>query len=79
MNDNTDQPSQPVAVQGVPANRFLKHDGTEPGAAFRAGLEISGICVIGIAIVLTIYYTGLRLLVALFPPKPDADPAAHDH
>ena len=78
MNDMTESQPQTVAVQGIPANRYLRHDGSDAGAAFRAGLEISGICVVGIAIILTLYYAGLRILVALFPPKPAAEASQDD-
>jgi hypothetical protein len=78
MNNMPESQTQTVAVQEVPVNRFLKHDGTDAGAALRAGLEISGICVVGLAIVLTIYYVGLRILVVLFPPKPEAKATVED-
>jgi hypothetical protein len=78
MNDMTSNPTQTDAVQTVPVNRFIKQDGTDAGGAFRAGLEISGICVVGIAIILTIYYVSLRILVALFPPKPATEATPDD-
>jgi hypothetical protein len=52
-------------------NRFIALDGSDPAAALKAGLEITGICVVGIAVILTIYYTSLRILSACFPPKPE--------
>jgi hypothetical protein len=78
MNTETESNPQDGAVQTVPVNRYLRHDGTDASAAFRAGLEISGICVVGIAIILTLYYAGLRVLVALFPPKQTSEPTAND-
>jgi len=60
-----------VAVSSVPpaAHRYLRHDGIDAGAALRAGLEITGICIVAIAVILTVYYAGLRLLVAAFPAR----------
>lgn len=60
-------------------NRYAPLDGNDPGAALRAGLEITGICIAGIAVILTIYYFSLRLLAAAFPPKPaDEAPEVDD-
>lgn len=64
--ENTTQ-TQPAKI-----NKFMVHDGTDPNAALKAGLEITGICVIGIAIILTLYYTSLRILTACFPPKAES-------
>jgi hypothetical protein len=71
MNDAipTENTTSAGTVQPAPFNRYLVHDGTDAGAAFRAGLEITGICVVSIAIILALYYAGLKALVALFPPK----------
>ena len=76
------QPAVPVATvqtQAASPNRFLKHDGTDAKAAMRAGLEISGICIVGITIILTLYYVSLRLLTVLFPPKADGESSSEEN
>ena len=64
-----------VAVPPPAVNRYLRHDGTDAGATLRASLEITGICVVAIAVILFLYYAGLRLLVALFPPHSETEAA----
>lgn len=66
-----------IEVPSTP-NRFVIRDGTDPSSALRGGLEISAICVIGLAVILTLYYTALRILVALFPPKQEDSPATEN-
>lgn len=58
-----------VQIPSAGPNRFIALDGHDPTAAMRAGLEITGVCVIGIAVILTLYYCSLRILSACFPPK----------
>ncbi len=59
----------PVQTSTAVPNKYLAHDGRDPGAAMKDGLEITGICVIGLAVILTLYYTSLRILTACFPSK----------
>lgn len=68
-----------ITVQTTSAgvNRFIALDGQDPAAALKAGLEITGICVVGIAIILTVYYVSLRILSACFPPKPETHKEDH--
>lgn len=55
----------------VSVNRYVRLDGTDAWAAFKAGLEISGICVVGILVLLTIYYGSLKLMAGMFKPAPE--------
>jgi hypothetical protein len=75
------QPAVPVATvqtQAASPNRYLKNDGTDARAAMRAGLEISAICVVGITVILTLYYVSLRLLTVLFPPKSGGESSSEE-
>jgi hypothetical protein len=67
----TDHDAQPLTVQASPSpvNQYIRHDGTDAGAAFRAGLDITGICIVGIALILTIYYITLKLMSGMFKPS----------
>jgi len=47
------------------SKRFLRHDGSDPATAFKAGVELSVICLVGLLILLTVYYVALRALLAL--------------
>jgi hypothetical protein len=78
-NDSTPFSAVPGTVAQPPTpNRYLQHDGTDASAAIKAGLEITGICIVGLAIILTLFYTSLRLLSAFFPPKAEGAAEADD-
>ncbi len=61
------QSQRPLPSVTVPPNRYLRHDGHDPAAAFYAGLELSGICMAAILILLAVYYAAIRMLIRLFP------------
>jgi hypothetical protein len=73
----TETIAQPTIDQAAPAavNQYIRHDGTDPGAAFRAGLDITGICIVGIAVILTIYYITLKFMSGMFKPAEEAQDA----
>jgi hypothetical protein len=81
MNDPVNPDTAPVPAaetQTAVPNRFVALDGRDAKAALKAGLEITAICIVGIAIILTVYYASLRLLAAAFPPKPESGPGTDD-
>ncbi|MFO7535110.1 MAG: hypothetical protein R6X19_05415 [Kiritimatiellia bacterium] len=78
MNEETPVTGVPqIEVQAAP-NRFIVRDGADASSALRGGLEITAICVVSLAVILTLYYASLKLLVALFPPKAETAPSAND-